>query len=122
MLSMSLEKTFHHFGVYVTEDVPGTEWIPVNDIFLNNPNNHPQRVEWIFHPEGSYEEGTVFEPHIAYTVNDLDAAIAGKDIVIPPQEMGGFCRAAFTYEDGIQVEYIQLYPGRSWFDDEVSGS
>lgn len=116
---MSTKKTFHHFGVHVFEDVPGTEWIPVNDIFLNNPNNHPQKVEWILHKPGTYEEGAVFEPHIAYIVNDLDAAIAGKEIVIAPFEMGGFCMAAFTREDGIQVEYIQLHPGRAWFDDEV---
>ena len=116
---MSVEKTFHHFGVHVFEDVPGTNWIPVGDIFLNNPSEHPQKVEWIYHKPGTYEEGTVFEPHIAYTVNDLDAAIAGKDIVIEPHAMGGFCRAAFTSEDGIQVEYIQLHPGRAWFDDDL---
>lgn len=116
---MSYEKTFHHFGIHVFDDVPGTDWIPVGDIFLNNPNLHPQKVEWIYHKPGTYEEGTVFEPHVAYTVSDLNAAIAGKDIEIEPHEMGGFCQAAFTNEDGIQVEYIQLHPGRAWFDDEV---
>lgn len=114
-----MAKRFHHFGIHVTEDVPGTTWIPVNDIFLNNPNHHPQRVEWIYHPQGSYEPGTTWEPHIAYTVDDLDAAIDGKQIETPRAEMGGFCDVAFTREDGIVVEYIQLYPGRSWFDDEV---
>lgn len=114
-----MNKQFHHFGIHVTEDVPGTDWIPVNDVFLNNPNQHPQRVEWIWHPEGTFVPGTTWEPHIAYTVDDIDAVIAGKQIEIGKHEMGGFCQVAFTREDGIIVEYIQLYPGRSWFDDEV---
>lgn len=116
---MAINKQYHHFGIHVFEDVPGTRWIPVNNIFLNNPNLHPQKVEWILHPEGTYEADAVFEPHIAYTVDDIEAAIEGKEIVVPLHEMGGFCQCAFTREDGIQVEYIQLHPGRAWFDDEV---
>ena len=116
---MSVNRTYHHFGIHVTEDIPGTEWIDVGDVYLNNPNNHPQKVEWILHKPGTFDENTKFEPHIAYTVDDLDAAIEGKEIVIAPHEMGGFCQCAFVLEDGIQVEYLQLYSGRAWFDDEV---
>ena len=116
---MSVQRQYHHFGFHVFEDVPDTTWIPVGDIFLNNPNLHPQRIEWIWHPEGTYAADDVFEPHIAYTVDDLAAAIADKEIVTEPHDMGGFCQVAFTREDGIVVEYLQLYPGRAWFDDEV---
>lgn len=116
---MSINKQYHHFGVHVFEDIPGTDWIPVNHVFLNNPNNHPQGIEWILHKPGTFEADTVFVPHIAYTVDDIETAIAGKEIIKPQHEMGGFCQCAFTLEDGIQVEYIQLYPGRAWFDDVV---
>lgn len=114
-----MNKQYHHIGIHVTEDIPGTEWIEIGKVKLNNPNNHPQRVEWIFHKPGTFDPNVPFKPHIAYTVDDLAAAIEGKEIVIAPHKMGGFCRAAFTLEDGIEVEYIQLFPGRAWFDDDV---
>ena len=49
---------------------------------------------------------------------NMTAAIEGKEIVRGPNDVP-FGRAAFTFEDGIEVEYIQLAPGRAWFDDEV---
>ena len=111
-----VKRQYHHFGIHVTEDVPGTEWIDLGKTWLNNPNHHPQRIEWIFHQPGTYEPGRTFQPHICYTVDDLDAAVAGKEILRGPDELA-FGRAAFVFEDGIEVEYIQLKPGRAWFDD-----
>lgn len=113
-----MKKTYHHLGIHVTEDIPGTEWIDLGDVMLNNPNHHPQKVEWIYHKPGTYDPNVPFQPHICYTVDDLDAAIEGKEIVRGPNDVP-FGRAAFTFEDGIEVEYIQLAPGRAWFDDEV---
>lgn len=116
-----MKKTYHHLGIHVTEDIPGVGWIDLGDVMLNNPNHHPQKVEWIYHKPGTYDPNEPFKPHICYTVDDLDAAIAGKEIAIPPFEPGDppFGRAAFTMEDGIAVEYIELYPGRQWFDDAI---
>lgn len=114
-----MKKTFHHTGIHVTRDIPGTKWTHLGEVSVNNPGDNSQRIEWIYHRPNTFAPGTEWEAHIAYTVDDLDAAIEGKEIVIAPHEMGGFCRAAFTREDGLQVEYIQLHPGRSWFDDEV---
>lgn len=116
---MAFTRTYHHFGIHVTEDIPGTEWIDIGDVMLNNPNHHPQKIEWILHKPGTYDPDEPFKPHICYEVDNLAAAIEGKEVVIAPHEMGGFCQCAFVVEDGIEVEYIQIYPGRAWFDDAV---
>jgi hypothetical protein len=54
-------------------------------------------------------------------VDDIEAAVAGKTIVRPVGPMGDppFALAAFTHEDGIQVEYIQITGERRWFDDPL---
>lgn len=114
-----MKRTYHHFGIHVTDDIPGVDWIDLGDVKVNNPAHHPQRLEWIYHKPGTYTPGVKFQPHICYEVDDLVAAIAGKHIVTAPHEMGRFCQCAFVREDGIIVEYIQIYPGRAWFDDEV---
>jgi hypothetical protein len=54
-------------------------------------------------------------------VDDLNAALTGKEVAIAPFEPGDppFGRAAFVLEDGIFVEYLEIYPGRTWFDDDT---
>jgi hypothetical protein len=118
-----LNKTFHHIGLPAPDQatpLPGEAWVSDNRVWVTNPSRHPQRVEWLrYAPDSPVAPADQQAPHICYVVNDLDAAIAGQEIVIPPFEPGEppFGRAAFTREDGITVEYIQLYPGRAWFDD-----
>ena len=39
-----MNKTYHHLGIHVTEDIPGVDWIDLGDVKLNNPSHHPQRA------------------------------------------------------------------------------
>lgn len=121
-----MKKTFHHIGLPAPDQqtpLPGESWVASSRCWVTNPAHHPQRVEYL-----RYADDTIVDPafqqapHICYLVDDLDAAIAGQEITIPPSEPGAppFGRAAFTLEDGIAVEYIQLYDGRSWFDDDLT--
>lgn len=121
-----MKKTFHHIGLPAPDQqtpLPGESWVASSRCWVTNPAHHPQRVEYL-----RYAGDTIVDPafqqapHICYLVDDLDAAIAGQEITIPPSEPGEppFGRAAFTLEDGIAVEYIQLYDGRSWFDDDLT--
>jgi hypothetical protein len=87
---------------------------------VTNPVDHPQRIEWLRYPPDSLVEPAFrASPHICYAVPDLDAAILGAEIVIPPFAPGDppFGRAAFFREDGVIIEYIEFLPGRGWFND-----
>ena len=103
--------------------MPDEYWVAQNRVWFTNPAHHPQRIEWLRYAPDSPVEPTFQEaPHICYLVDDLDATIQDKEVTIPPFEPGEppFGRAAFTHEHGITVEYIQLHPGRSWFDDDLT--
>ena len=118
-------KRFHHIGLPAPDQqtpIPGEAWVASSRCWVSNPNRHPQRVEWLrYRADSPIDEAFRQAPHICYRVDDLDAAIAGQEIVVPTFEPGEppFGRAAFTQEDGIIVEYIQLYPGRAWFDNDL---
>ncbi|HVL24897.1 MAG TPA: hypothetical protein VM450_12490 [Thermomicrobiales bacterium] len=117
-----MTKRFHHIGLPTTEPQPGESWVAATRTWVSNPAHHPQRVEWLrYTPESTADAAFQQSLHIAYTVDDLEAEIAGKDVTLGPIEVGEppFARAAFTREDGVIMEYMQLYPGRQWFDDEL---
>lgn len=93
-------------------------------VWVSNPAHHPQRIEWLrYAPGSSVDQDFRQSPHVAYTVDDLERELVDKDVLLGPMDVGEppFCRAAFTREDGLVIEYMQMYPGRHWFDDEVGG-
>jgi hypothetical protein len=122
-----VKKTFHHIGLPAPNQhtpLPGEAWVASSRCWVTNPAHHPQRVEWLrYAADTTVDPALQRAPHICYVVEELDGAIDGKEILIGPFEPGEppFGRAAFTMEHGIAVEYIQLYPGRAWFDDELAG-
>lgn len=119
-------KQFHHIGLPAPDQnapMPGEYWVEENRVWVTNPAHDPQRVEWLrYAPDSTVDPVFQRAAHICYLVDDLEAAIQGKDVAISPFEPGEppFARAAFTHEHGIAVEYIQLHPGRAWFDDDLS--
>jgi len=121
-------KQFHHIGLPWPEQdtpMPGESFVKATKTWVTNPHQHPQHIEWLrYAADSSVDPAFRQAPHICYQVDDLDAAIAGKELAIAPFETGEppFGRAAFVQEDGIFVEYLQIYPGRTWFEDDVKGS
>lgn len=120
-------KIFHHIGLPAPDQstpMEGEAWVESSRCWVTNPAHHPQCIEWLrYPPDTNVDPGFQQAPHICYVVDDLEMAITGKDVTIPTFEPGDppFGRAVFTFEDGVNVEYIQLYPGRTWFDDDVGG-
>ncbi len=120
-----MARRFHHIGLPATDQetpIPGESWVASSRCWVSNPAHHPQRIEWLrYAPDSPVAVAFQEAPHICYAVDDLDAAIDGAEVVLPPFEPGEppFGRAAFVMEDGIVVEYIEFRPGRTWFDDEV---
>lgn len=118
-------RRFHHFGLLaVDQSVPiaGESWVASSRCWVSNPADHPQRIEWLRYANDVPEvERVKTVPHICYIVDDLAAAISGKSLIVAPFEPGEppFGRAAFVEEADIVVEYIQLYPGRTWFNDDL---
>jgi hypothetical protein len=49
-------------------------------------------------------------PHLAFAVDDLDAALVGKEILIPPNSPSLGVRVAFILDDGAPIELLELEP------------
>ena len=119
-------KRYHHFGLPADDrqaPLPNETFFDAIGLGINNPAEHPQGVEWLRATDAYQGDPRLLtEPHIAWEVDDLEAAIDGKSIYRPIGDMGDppFARVAWTEEDGILTEYIQYtHPTRRWFSDPV---
>ena len=52
--------------------------------------------------------GALYEPHVAYRVPDVNAAIEGHEVLAEPFDVGdGFLTVAFVLVDGAVIEFMQ---------------
>lgn len=116
------KKTFHHVGLRAFEPQPDEDYVAPSDCWVTNPKKSLHQIEFLRYGENSpISEEFRNAPHIAYAVDNLDEHIAGKEIYVEPFDVGydpPFARVVFTKEDGLFVEYMQFYPGRTWFTEE----
>jgi len=79
---------------------------------VTSPRAHPYNVEFVrFEPDSPVEGLLRTEPHVAYRVDDLDAALVGRKILAEPFDPtgrgDGFLRVAFVEVEGAVVELMQ---------------
>lgn len=68
----------------------------------------PYGVEWIrFGPRSTSPDLVKNVAHVAFEVDDLEAALAGKDVIIPPSSPSEGVRVAFISDQGAPVELMQ---------------
>jgi hypothetical protein len=106
---------FDHVGVTTTEPQAGENWIEQSRVWVTNPRDHPEHIEFLRYAEGtSVPEAVRVNPHVAYKVEVLEPHIEGQEILIPPFVVGDFVRVVFIRKHGVVFEYMQ-YLKENWF-------
>lgn len=104
-------KTFHHLGLVTTESKPGEMYFDSLKVWGTNPDADPvNRIEWVrFSPESPLAGTPVAKmSHVSYAVDDLDAGLKGKNVVVGPIAATPNIRIAYFLEDGALVEYMEV--------------
>jgi hypothetical protein len=103
-------KQFHHIGLVAREPVPGETYFESLQVWGTDPTADPNRVEWVrFKPESPLASTPVAEmPHVSWQVDDLDAELEGKDVVVGPLTVAPGIRIAYFMMDGALVEYLEV--------------
>ena len=47
-------------------------------------------------------------PHVAFVVDDLAAALAGKEVIVPPSSPAEGVKVAFIVDNGAPIEFLQF--------------
>ncbi|MEO1617853.1 MAG: hypothetical protein AAFV88_18515 [Planctomycetota bacterium] len=67
------------------------------------------RIEKIrFDPDSPFPSEIKNRPHVAFKVDSLEAAILGKQLVVPPTEQKPGVRFAFVDVEGVLIEFFEI--------------
>lgn len=100
---------FHHFGVQTQVQQPNEEYLEGAKVYITDPEAHPYRFEYLrFEPGTPLPTELQTMSHIAFTVDNLDKAIEGEKVIVPPFDAKPTVRAAFIMKDNTLIELMQL--------------
>jgi hypothetical protein len=99
---------FHHFGVPTQRQSKGETYLEGGKLFLTDPEAHPYRVEFLrFDADSPMPEALSTQPHAAFMVDDLEAAIEGQEIVLEPFDATDTLRVAFIKDGDALIEVME---------------
>lgn len=104
-----MAKRFHHIGLPTADRQPNETYIADTKVWVTDPADHPCRIEYLRFEEASPVTGPLRDmPHVAYRVDDLAAALRGKEIILHPFTPMRGLSVAFVMEDGAVIELMQF--------------
>src|SRR5438105_14512223 len=88
-LSQFDRSKFDHVGLITDEQKDGESWVEATRVWVTNPREHACNVEWLrFEPDSPVTGPLRTEPHVAYRVPDVHAAIEGHEVLAEPFDVG----------------------------------
>lgn len=106
---------FDHVGITTTVPQLDENWVEQSRVWVTNPRNHPEHIEFLRYAEGTTVPDIVRNnPHIAFRVAALAPHIEGQEILIPPFIVGDFLEVVFIRKHNTVFEYMH-YLKEGWF-------
>jgi hypothetical protein len=103
-------RQFHHIGLPTDEPQPGEVYVEDTKVWVTSPDDHPYRVEYLRYEPDSPVTGPLRElPHVAFEVDDLDAALEGEEVILEPFEPMPGLTVAFILKDGAVFEFMHQH-------------
>ena len=99
---------YNHIGIPTTSTFEGEIDLPHLKITVSDHENNPFGIQWQrYWKDAPYPDIVKMIPHVAFEVDDLDAALVGKKIIIHPNSPSEGVVVAFIEVNGAPVELMQ---------------
>ena len=108
-------RRYHHLGLPTSTARAGERHLPELRVFVQGFGTSPYGVEWMrYEPDCTLPDLVKTVAHVAFEVDDLEAELEGKEVVIPPNSPAPGIRVAFIVDNGAPVELLQFVkPGEA---------
>jgi hypothetical protein len=78
-------------------------------MYVSGFESSPYGIEWMrFDTDSRLPEIVKSIPHVAFEVDDLEAALEGKEVLIPPNSPSKGVRVAMIVDNGAPVELLEF--------------
>lgn len=103
---------FNHLGIPTTARFEGEIDLPHLQMTVSDHQDNPFGIQWQrYWPDAPYPDLLKTVPHLAFEVDDLDAALAGHKILIAPNSPSKGVRVAIIEVRGAPIELMQIDHG-----------
>jgi hypothetical protein len=100
---------FQHVGIPTTGRFDGEIPLPHLKITVSDHQNNPFGIQWQrYWDDSPVPELVKTVAHVAFEVDDLDAAIRGYKVIIEPNSPSRGVMVAFIEVNGAPVELLQI--------------
>jgi len=99
---------YNHLGIPTTSQFEGEIELPDLKMTVSDHENNPFGIQWQrYWKDAPYPELVKTVPHVAFEVDNLEAAIEGKKILIQPNSPSEGLWVAFIEVNGAPIELMQ---------------
>lgn len=103
---------YHHIGIPTDQVREGERHLPDLGMYVSGYEESPYGVEWMrFESDSPLPELVRTVPHVAFEVDDLEAALEGREVLIEPNSPSEGIVVAFIVHDGAPVELLEVRDG-----------
>jgi hypothetical protein len=100
---------YHHIGIPTNIPRPGEQYLAKFKMYVSAFETSPCGIQWMrFELDSPIHALIQSVPHIAFEVDDLDAAIRGKEILTEPNSPSEGVVVAMILDNGAPVELLQF--------------
>ena len=104
-----MKKEFHHIGIPTKARQPNEIHLAPSKLFITDAMQSEHRVEWLrFEPGCTMPALLQTVAHVAYTVDNLEEALAGRKVIVEPFAPMDSLRVAFIDDAGAPIEFLEF--------------
>ncbi len=100
---------FHHIGISTSTPRSHERYLPHLKMYVSGFESSPYGVEWMrFDPDCKMSDLIRTVPHIAFEVDDLEAALVGQTLCCEVSSPSEGVKVAIIIDDGAPIELLEF--------------
>lgn len=102
-------KEYHHIGIPTQTRRENETYLKDFKVYVSGYEESPYGIEWMrFEPDSPLPELVQTVPHVAFRVDNLEAELQEKEVLIEPNSPSEGVRVAFIVHNGAPIEFMEI--------------
>ena len=102
-------RELHHIGIPTDKKEENESYLEGGKVYVTDAEKSPNKIEWLrFEADSPMPDLLKTTAHIAYKVDDIKAAMEGKEILVEPFNPMEGLTVGFIVEEGAPIELMQV--------------